>query len=377
MKTRILSGLLAVTALIWGISVISSRSPFLSHSSPEPALAHKKELYQCPMHPSITSDHPGICPICHMDLQKVDEEASGKDPSPDTMGAAPSAPTEDGIMGRSGFSLSQEKQQLIGVTSAEINKRLLFSEIRATGRVAFDPELYTAIEEYRQALMSKSSMGDNPYEGLNEQANELVGSAKTKLRLMGLTDGQIRELAQSKSNSMSLLLPGGRVWIYAEVFEYEVAGVKIGQELEAQAPFLPGKVFKGKISSISPVLNAPTRTVRVRAQVPDPERTLRPDTFLNVRIKLDLGEAISVPEDAILHSGDRSFVFVVKEKGKFYPRQVVLGRKAGEYYEVLSGLEAGETVVTAANFLIDSESRLKSALKNMGSAPHSGEMHHD
>jgi Cu(I)/Ag(I) efflux system membrane fusion protein len=161
------------------------------------------------------------------------------------------------------------------------------------------------------------------------------------------------------------------------VFEYEVQGVKRGQKVEAVAPSIPGKVFLGKISSISPILNAPTRTVRVRAEVPDPEGLLRPETFLNVKIKIERGEKLAIPEDSVLHSGDRSFVFVVKEKGRFEPRPVSLGQKTGDFFEVIDGLKEGEEVVTAANFLIDSESRLRAVLQQMSPTNPPAEKHHD
>lgn len=330
--------------------------------------SEKKPVYTCPMHPGIKSDHPDNCPICHMALQRVDEDEPPTIPDQ----SKDSSTDHSTVPGRTSFSLSQEKQQLIGVTTAKVERRVLGSEIRATGRVAFDPELYTAVEEYRQAIISRSQMMESPYEGLKEQADEMVNSSRTKLKLMGLTDSQIKVLSTGKSSAMSLLLPKGKVWVYAEIFEFEMAFVKVGQKIEAIAPSAPSVQYQGTVTNVSPLLNAPTRTVRVSALVPDPKGDLRPDTFLNVKIKVDAGDVLAIPQDAVLHSGDRAFVFVVKDKGKFQPRAVSVGRRLGEYYEVLTGLSDGETIVTAANFLIDSESRLRSALQNMESSPVSG-----
>ncbi|MBI2027474.1 MAG: efflux RND transporter periplasmic adaptor subunit [Deltaproteobacteria bacterium] len=360
----------------------------------------KRATYTCPMHPSIISDHPDKCPICHMDLQKVseDEEMAGvpktkgkllfyrhpmrsditsPTPAKDEMGMDYIPVYEEDVnesdssevSGRSAFSLSTEKQQLIGVTTTTAEVRSLSIAIRASGKVAFDPDLFTAVEEYKQALISKNEIRDNAYDSLHRQANDLVRSAKTKLKLMGLTDAQIRDMGHSQSASMDLILPKGTVWIYAEVFEYEVAGLKAGQKVEVTAPSIPGSVFTGKVTNMSPIIDSQTRTLRVLSQVPDSTGLLRPNTFVNVKIIVDLGQKLAIPVDSVLHSGNQDFVFVVKDKGKFIPQEIITGFKAGDFYEVQSGLQAGQTLVTAANFLIDSESRLRSTIQQLRAAP--------
>jgi Cu(I)/Ag(I) efflux system membrane fusion protein len=215
-------------------------------------------------------------------------------------------------------------------------------------------------------------MQESPFESLQRGANDLVSSARTKLRLMGLTDAQIRRLGEGKTSPMNLILPKGKVWIYAEIFEYEISGVKEGQSVEVTSPSIPGKTFNGQLTSVSPILNSQTRTVRVRALVPDPDGSLRPDTFVNVKIKVTLGDKLTIPADSVLHSGEEDFVFVVQGEGRFEPRRVTVGTKAQDTYEILSGLSPNETVVTAANFLIDSESRLRGVLQNMKGAPSGG-----
>lgn len=355
--------ILLLIALLLGIGFLFKKET--NHSiettkEKSPDSVKKKDIYHCPMHPHIISDHPGTCPICHMDLQKVDNEEEEEEEEKSDLKS---------LDGRASFNLSQEKQQLIGVTSTEITKRDLFYEIRSSGRVAFDPELFTAIEEYKQALLTDQEMKSGGLPSLKKQTSALVSSSKTKLKLMGLSDDQIKSLTRNSDSSMNLLLPQGHAWIYAEVFEYEVAGLRPGLTLEATTPSIPGKAFLGKVESISPVVNAPSRTVRIRALVPDPKGELRPETFLNVKIKVELGNKLAVPEDSVLHSGEKSFVFVVKEKGRFEPRAVQLGVKTQDYYEVLSGLEEGEKVVTAANFLIDSESKLRGVLQNAKEVP--------
>ena len=363
-------------------------------NSPTIAVEEKKDVYTCPMHPSIISDKPGKCPICHMDLQKVDREATKKadrkilyyrhpmkgeitspTPAKDEMGMdyipvyEDEAGTKSEIEGRAGFTLSPQRQQLIGVTSAKAELKPFRYEVRASGKVAFDPELFTAIEEYRQSLLSASQMKESPYESLRGQANEMVTSSKTKLRLLGLSDAQINRLATTNVPAMTLLLPKGSAWVYAEIFEYEMAGIKEGQAVEMTTPSQPGRTFSGKLTSVSPVLNPQTRTFRVRALVPDPKGELKPDTYVNVKIQVELGEKLTVPASSVLHSGEEAFVFVMKEQGRFEPRKVSVGAKAQDSVEIVSGLAPGEVVVTSANFLIDSESRLRGVLESMKSPP--------
>ena len=165
------------------------------------------------MHPQITSHTPGICPICHMQLQKVEDDGEQ------------SADTPTQIPGRATFNLSNERQQLIGVTTAKVALQPLDLEVRASGRVAFDPDLFTAIEEYRQTILSSKEMTSL---ALREDSKALVASSRTKLKLMGLTEDQIKQLGTKRADPMNLLLPKGSAWIYAEVFEYEAASVNVG-----------------------------------------------------------------------------------------------------------------------------------------------------
>jgi Cu(I)/Ag(I) efflux system membrane fusion protein len=252
-------GLLAANAafLYWW----AQRSVQMATSETAGAPKEKKILfYRHPMQPSITSKVPS-------------KDEMGMDYIPVYEGDADNFNSST-VTGRASFPLSSENQQTIGVTTATVSRQPMSREIRATGRVAYDPELFAAIEEYRQALLARQQLKNSSYEGFVEQSSALVKSSETRLKLLGLTDEQIRHLARGGSQAINLILPQGRVWIYAEVFEYEVTGLRAGQKIEAEAPSIPGEVFKGKISSFSPVLNAPTRTIRVRAEVPDPKRLL-------------------------------------------------------------------------------------------------------
>jgi Cu(I)/Ag(I) efflux system membrane fusion protein len=159
------------------------------------------------------------------------------------------------------------------------------------------------------------------------------------------------------------------------VYEYEVELVRPGQEIVVTVPSLPGRRYQAKVVAIDSILNAMTHTARIRALVATPDESLRPETFVHVQIHVPLGEKIAVPENAVLDTGEHQIVFVVSDDGRFEPRAVELGREAQEYYEVLGGLEPGERVVTSANFLIDSESRFRSALAAFGSRSSAGHAH--
>jgi len=350
--------------------------------------------YQCAMHPQIVSDTPGTCPICQMKLQRVEDGAQpGADasdtssrtplfyrhpmradvvssvPAQDEMGMAyvpvyeETAPQgESDVPGHASFTLSRERQQLIGVTSDAVERRDLEVEIRAAGRVAYDPKLYQAVVEYREALRTRGAfrgglLGDSPSAG-----DAILRGARSKLLQQGLSDDLIEAFVKRGQDPGELLLPGASVWIYAQVYEYEAPLVAPGQSMTVTAPSLPGASFATTITAVDSIVDPMTRTLRVRGLLATPERNLRPESFVQVTIRVPLGEQLAVPEDAVLDTGDHRIVFVVHDDGTFEPRSVTLGRAARGYYEVRDGLRAGERVVTTANFLVDSESRFRAAL---------------
>jgi hypothetical protein len=354
--------------------------------------------YQCPMHPQIVSDQPGTCPICGMNLQRVEDAARTPPPSElstheaarvpkfyrhpmrsDVVSPVPAkdemgmdyvpvydddgagTPAND-VPGHAPFTLSPERRQLIGVTTAPVERRPLALEIRAVGRVAYDPKLYQALVEYREAARSRHVLHESTLREAQAGADALVRGASLRLRQLGLGDDQIAALTRDGSDPTALLLPGKSVWIYAQVYEHEAPLVRLGQTMTVTSPALPGTRFPTTVTAIDPILDPTTRTMRVRGLVATPEANLRPESFVDVVIAVPLGEQLAVPEDAVLDTGERALVFVVHDDGTFEPRAVELGQTAAGYAEVRSGLAEGERVVTSANFLIDSESRFRSAL---------------
>jgi Cu(I)/Ag(I) efflux system membrane fusion protein len=275
------------------------------------------------------------------------------------------------VEGLASVAISEEKQQLIGVKTAIVKNQKLIFDVRASGRVAHDPELYTAIVEYRQTLSSRNvpaSKNSTAEQGSVQQDDSLIDSSAIRLKHLGLSNAQIMELSKSSQTFTNLILvgePGGTVWIYAQIYMSEIGIVKSGQIMEVTSVAFPGKKFYGKIRAVDNYLDAESRTLRVRAEVSNPEGLLKPDMYTDVVIHVDFGEKLAVPEEAVIDTGTRQIVFVKTGQGVYEPRQIQTGHNAEGYNEIISGLKAGEEVVTSANFLIDSESQLKSAIQGM------------
>jgi len=280
-----------------------------------------------------------------------------------------------GIPGHAPFALSSERQQLIGVKAEEVERRPLDVEIRTVGKVAYDPGLYQAFVEYREALRARAELHDAASREAREGAEGLIRAAALKLRQQGISEAQIREIVKDGRDPVNLLLPGKSVWVYGQVYEYEIELVRPGQDIIVTVPSLPGRTYRASVVAIDSILNTMTRSARIRALVATPDEALRPETFVHVTIHVPLGEKVAVPENAVLDTGEHQIVFVVAGEGRFEPRAVELGREAQGYYEVLRGVEPGERVVTSANFLIDSESRFRSALAAFGAKSSGGHAH--
>lgn len=366
-----------------------------------------RQVYYCPMHPTYVSDRPGDCPICNMKLVPKSDSVSKKEhkilfyrnpmgqpdtspvPKKDSMGMDYVPVYEDEGVGKASrvpghavVEIPPAKQQLMGVKVGVVEKRPIVKEIRTVGRVAYDAELFSAQQEFisTAASLKKAELG--PYHEPLERTKALVEATKTRLRLLGMSEKEIVELEKGASRDRNLILPntsggpmstpGQFVWVYGTIYEYELPFVKAGMNVKVRVPTLPDQEFSGEIRALDPVLDEATRSIRVRARVENPAGLLRPGMYVDLYLRSDEGEAVAVPEEAVMFTGERALVFVARGEGFFEPREVTLGTHAEKFYEVKNGLEAGERVAVSGNFLIDSESRLQGAFQGMteGGHPH-------
>ena len=159
------------------------------------------------------------------------------------------------------------------------------------------------------------------------------------------------------------------VWVNADIYEYELANIRVGQKATISLAYYPARDFVGKVAWISPVLDEKTRTAKVRLEFPNRDFILKPEMYANAEIDIDAGRKLAVPDEAVLDSGLRKVVFLDKGEGRFEPAEVKIGDKYDGYYEVLAGLSPGERIVASASFLLDSESRLKEAMGAMAGMP--------
>jgi Cu(I)/Ag(I) efflux system membrane fusion protein len=265
----------------------------------------------------------------------------------------------------------------------------------------YSPELVSTQEEYLMALEAKKSLAKSSFPEVAGSGDSLVESAKRRLKLWDVSDEEIRKLEESGQSKRTLtfyapfsgfaieksaykgmnVMPGtvlykladlSIVWLYADIYEYELPFIRLGQQATIQLSYLPGETFRGKAIYIYPSLDPNTRTAKVRFEFPNPHGKLKPEMFANAEIKVPLGQKLAVPEGAVIDTGLRQVAIVDKGSGYFEPREIKVGAKAENYYEVITGLKAGERVVTSANFLIDSESKLKEALGGMAGMEHGG-----
>ena len=252
----------------------------------------------------------------------------------------------------------------------------------------YSPKLVSTQQEYLLALNNLVALKDSPFEDVRRGAEELVASSRERLQMLDVPEHQIIELQQTREvkktlhihspvngtvisigsrqgqyvtpkTELYMVVDLSKVWVYADIYEYELPWVKIGDEVAMTLSSVPGKTFAGSVAYIYPYSQSKTRTTKVRIVFDNSEQLLRPDMFAEILIHSDVNEnAIVIPSQAVIRSGSRSQVFVVTEPGKFEPRVVILGIESAGKVAVLSGLEAGEEVVTSAQFLIDSESKL-------------------
>ena len=259
----------------------------------------------------------------------------------------------------------------------------------------YSPDLVATQDEYLLALRARDNLGDSHFRDVADGANSLLEAARKRLELWDISDQQIAEVEKTRKPVTALTLYSpvsgfvtarnsygkqritpetelyaiadlSTVWAIADFYEYEARDVQLGQEVALAVSAFPGRSFRGKVTYIYPQLDNSTRTLRARVELPNPDFILKPDMYATAELKIDYGRRLCIPQEAVLDSGTEQVVFVALEGGYFESRKVQLGDRVDNQVIVLSGLKAGEKIVTSGNFLIDSESTLKSALSGMG-----------
>ena len=371
------------------------------------------ETYICPMHPTVVSDKPGSCPICGMDL--VQKEADASSVQDGSVQIDPVTIQNIGVK-----TMVVEKQPLKRTVRAvgrvdydetrimDVNSKIAgwVEELYVdyTGQwvekgqpllALYSPELVAAQEEYLTALDYAERMRDGAMRDAAQNAEDLLVAARQRLLYWDISTGQIAKLEKTRQvgRVMPILAPrsgivthkdvlegayigSGQhlyriadlsvVWIYADVYEYEMPWVSKGQRAEVSLSYLPGEQFGGKVDYIFPFMNEKTRTVQVRMIFDNADGALKPDMYADVVIRPEVGrEGIVIPVQAVIHSGTRRVVVMAHGDGRFEPREIHTGVETEDGYEVMHGLNPGEQIVTSAQFLIDSESNLKAALAGM------------
>jgi len=369
-----------------------------------------------PMHPQYRSDKPGIAPDCGMQLvpKYADEVEALRGHAPGTVQISPAKQQLIGV--RTAPAQAEEVTQTIrAVGLVQIDEtRVAHVHTKVSGWVRrvfvdytwqhvhpgqplftlYSPELVSAQKEYLIARRAQAYLGEAPYQEAAAGSQALLRAARERLKLWDVTEEQIAELEArgAPQEEMTFYAPGGghvsvrnvfpgqyitpesdlytivdhsRVWVQAQLYEYEIAAVRVGQAATMTVQALPGRVFRGRVAFVDPHLDHMTRTVNVRLEFDNPELALKPEMFATVELQVSLGRQVVVPREAVIDTGTRQLVFLALPDGYFEPREIQTGPRLGERVVVLAGLRPGETIVTSAAFLVDSESQLSAAVEGM------------
>jgi membrane fusion protein, copper/silver efflux system len=412
----------------------------------------KVAKYHCPMHPSVVSDKPGICPICSMKLVPINggEHADATPPqvapkktmyrstmNPNEVSAQPGkdsmgmdmvpfeveGSSEKTPAGLATVTIMSEARQRMGLAVGVVEKRPLAREVRTAARIVADEtrlyrvtvkvdgwvdRLYTAttgqfvkkgdplLTVYSPDLLT----AQNEYlVAVRSGATNLVTSARRRLSLWDITDEQLDRLEKTGTAEKILtlfaptsgwilermVLPGQKltagepllviadlstVWGDADIYQSDLAYVKVGMPVELSLPYWADKKFTGKVTFVSATLDPESRTLKARLEIPNPEQLLKPEMFATAKLTYELGESLAIPASAVMRTAEQMYAFRDTGDGRLVPTPIVVGERSDGYYQLLSGLGVGDKVVTSANFLVDSESSMKSALESMAGGSH-------
>jgi RND family efflux transporter MFP subunit len=420
---RLVAALLALALALVGylqrerlLKLIPSRDT--SQSSTLNGQARKVLYWVDPMHPAYKSDKPGKAPDCGMDLVPAYSEEATTVKANLPEGAFRITPEKQQLIG---VKYAEVEYKPVFRTLRAVG-RVAYDETKITrihpkvegwieqvfvdftGKQVkqgqplislYSPELWQTQQEYLLARTGRIELAASQFREARAGSESLLQAARKRLELWDISDEQIQHLEHTGKpfKTLSLYSPSdgfvltrnaypkqrvtpetelytiadlSTVWVIADIYEYEAPEIKLGQWATVTLSYLPGRAFRGKVAYIYPQLDNTTRTLKARIEIHNHDLTLKPDMYANVELQINYGMRVVAPEEAVMDSGAEALVFVAHEGGYFEPRKVTTGAKVGNEVIVLSGLKAGERVVTSANFLIDSESKLKSAAGGMG-----------
>jgi Cu(I)/Ag(I) efflux system membrane fusion protein/cobalt-zinc-cadmium efflux system membrane fusion protein len=383
-----------------------------------PTAVAKKErkikYWVSPMDPGYVRDKPGKAP-CGMDMVPVYEE-EGATAAEGAIAVSPNIIQSMGVR-----TAKVEKQPLsrtvravgkvvyderqLSVVNTKINGWVERLYVKATGDPIrkgqallsiYSPELVSTQKEYLLALKNRQNLEKSPFPELKEGAQRLLEASRQRLQYWDIPASEIARLERTGEVKKNLTLsspvhgivtkrtvtegqmvqPGmpllevadlSTVWVEADIYEYELPWINVGQHAQMTLQYIPGETFHGKVQYIYPYLSGATRTAKVRLAFPNPGLKLKPDMFAQVDLTQTMPEpAVVAPSEAVLNTGERQHVFIALGKGRFEPREVKIGMHGdGGLLQVLAGLQGGEEVVTSAQFLLDSESRFREAVALM------------
>jgi Cu(I)/Ag(I) efflux system membrane fusion protein len=421
--------LVAIMALIAVVSILGYAGVHLGGG--KGATSPATQLYTCPMHPSIVQDHPGQCPICSMTLvpkltgPTPAEKPASASPVPG-LSAVDLTPERVQLIGMRTAPVTREalggELRTVGVVAAsergfaQITTRfagwiqtLLVSEtgerVRRGQALAtiYSPDVLRAEQELLVAAGWSTGADGKPARAEAHGGDGLAGlaaNARRRLELLGISAQEIDEVLRTGKAVEAIAIrspaegyvvgknavagvavqPGtvlfevadlSQIWVTAEVYEQDIARIRVGQTARLELSAFPGETHAGRVRFIYPLLDAANRTLRVRLEFKNrSDRNgprLRPGMYGTVYLKLPATTGLTVPAEAVVDTGETHYLFVAKEGGHFEPRLLKVGSRVRDRIEILSGVAEGETVVTTGNFLIDSESRLRAAIEGQTS----------
>jgi membrane fusion protein, copper/silver efflux system len=372
-------------------------------------------FYRSPMDPSVRSDKPAKDGM-GMDFVPVYEDESGRPSGPAVSGRAVVSLTPErrsllGVRSEAVRQMRIEKElRTVGRVTVD-ERRLAHVHTKFEGYVErlyvdftgmlvkkgdpllsiYSPDLVATQQEFLLALRAQKQLANSQIPSVAQGGASLLEAARERLRLWDIRVEDIAEIERTGTVRRTLDLHAdvtgtvvqknvvqgmrvmptdtlfdladlSQVWVLADLYEADLQTIRLGVSADVTLSYLPGKEWHGAVTYIAPTVEERTRTIKVRIEVDNSGGILKPDMFADVRLRTDVGIGLVVPESAIIDTGDRKLVFLDRADGSIEPREVEIGMRIPEGYQVLRGLANGDRVVTAANFLLDSESSLKSAL---------------